>query len=74
MDVSVRSTTHTLLSREIAAASTVLLKNNHTSERGLPLSAASAIKSIAIIGKDALMPNLNCGENNQCNDGTMTIG
>ncbi|KAJ6533421.1 glycoside hydrolase family 3 protein [Mycena vulgaris] len=72
LNVSVRSAAHTALSREIAADSVVLLKNT-AGAPGLPLST-SAIKSVAIIGKDALLPNLNCGDSNECDDGTMTIG
>ncbi|KAJ7489647.1 glycoside hydrolase family 3 protein [Mycena galericulata] len=71
-NVSVRSTAHTALAREIASASVVLLKNSQ-GLRGLPL-APSAIKSVAIIGTDALLPNLDCGDLNECDDGTMTIG
>ncbi|KAJ7138264.1 glycoside hydrolase family 3 protein [Mycena epipterygia] len=70
LNVSVRSAAHTALAREIAADSIVLLKNTAGT---LPLSAA-AVKSAAIIGMDALLPNLNCGDSNECDDGTMTIG
>ncbi|KAJ6568119.1 glycoside hydrolase family 3 protein [Mycena sp. CBHHK59/15] len=70
LNVSVRSAAHTALAREIAGASAVLLKNTHSA---LPLKL-SAIKSVALIGKDALLPNLNCGDSNTCDDGTMTIG
>ncbi|KAJ7627784.1 glycoside hydrolase family 3 protein [Mycena polygramma] len=74
LNVSVRSAAHTALSREIAANSAVLLKNeNAAGKPGLPLNAAT-LKRAAIIGKDALLPNLNCGDSNQCDDGTMTIG
>ncbi|KAJ7205541.1 glycoside hydrolase family 3 protein [Mycena pura] len=72
LNVSVRSANHTALAREIAAASAVLLKNSAGS-RGLPLNA-SALTRVAIVGKDARLPNLNCGVSNQCNDGTMAIG
>ncbi|KAJ7728884.1 glycoside hydrolase family 3 protein [Mycena metata] len=72
LNVSVRSDAHTALSREIAAASAVLLKNT-AGAPGLPLNNA-ALKRVAIIGQDALIPNLNCGDSNQCNDGTVTIG
>ncbi|KAJ7465974.1 glycoside hydrolase family 3 protein [Mycena latifolia] len=72
LNVSVRSAAHTALAREIAAASAVLLKNTQGAP-GLPLSA-SAIKHAAIVGQDALLPNLNCGDSNECDDGTMTIG
>ncbi|KAJ7028340.1 glycoside hydrolase family 3 protein [Mycena alexandri] len=72
LNVSVRSAAHTALSREIAAASAVLLKNT-AGAPGLPLNTA-ALKRVAIIGQDALIPNLNCGDSNQCDDGTMTIG
>ncbi|KAJ7114672.1 glycoside hydrolase family 3 protein [Mycena crocata] len=72
LNIDVRSAAHTALAREIAAASAVLLKNTPGAP-GLPLTA-SALKTVAIIGKDALLPNLNCGDSNQCDDGTMTIG
>ncbi|KAJ7209261.1 glycoside hydrolase family 3 protein [Mycena pura] len=72
LNVSVRSTAHTALAREIAGASAVLLKNT-AGARGLPLSAA-ALSTAAIVGMDALLPNLDCGDLNQCDDGTMTIG
>jgi len=82
LGVSVRSPAHIALVREIASASAVLLKNNRTTSdgtpsgttiRGLPV-AASRIKSIAVVGQDAKMPNLDCNDLNQCNDGTMSIG
>ncbi|KAG5338889.1 hypothetical protein C0989_005662 [Termitomyces sp. Mn162] len=82
LNVSVRSDAHTALSREIASASAVLLKNNRTTTtgtlngtttRGLPLSA-SMMKTIAVVGQDAKMPNLNCNDLNECSDGTMSIG
>ncbi|KAG6883483.1 hypothetical protein C0993_005919 [Termitomyces sp. T159_Od127] len=82
LNVTVRSDAHTALVREIASASAVLLKNNRTTTtgtpsgttiRGLPL-AASRIKTIAVIGRDAKLPNLNCNDLNECNDGTMSIG
>ncbi|KAJ7473766.1 glycoside hydrolase family 3 protein [Mycena galericulata] len=70
LNVSVRSDNHTALAREIAGASAVLLKNKPGT---LPLKAA-AIKSVAIIGLDAIIPNLDCGDLNECDDGTMIIG
>ncbi|KAJ7740439.1 glycoside hydrolase family 3 protein [Mycena maculata] len=70
LNVSVRSANHTALAREIAGASAVLLKNT---AGALPLKPA-AIKSLAIIGLDALIPNLDCGDLNECDDGTMVIG
>ncbi|KAF5378894.1 hypothetical protein D9615_006860 [Tricholomella constricta] len=82
LGVSVRSNAHTALAREIASASAVLLKNNRvtttgtpsgTTIRGLPV-AASRIKTIAVVGQDAKMPNLKCNDLNECNDGTMSIG
>ena len=79
LNVNVRSDAHTAVAHEIAAASAVLLKNNRTvnaagvTTRGLPAVKGTA-KTIAIIGMDALEPNLNCGELNECNDGTMSIG
>ncbi|KAJ6533409.1 glycoside hydrolase family 3 C-terminal domain-containing protein [Mycena vulgaris] len=39
---------------------------------GFPLSTP-AIKTMGIIGKDALFPNLDCGDSNECDDGTMPI-
>ncbi|KAG6812795.1 hypothetical protein H0H92_000427 [Tricholoma furcatifolium] len=82
LNVSVRSDAHTALAREIGSASAVLLKNNWTTTtgiptgeniRGLPLSA-SQINTMAIVGQDATMPNLDCNDLNECNDGTMNIG
>lgn len=82
LGVNVRSDAHTALSGEIADASAVLLKNNRTTTtgtptgrtvRGLPL-AMERIKTIAVIGQDAAMPNKNCGNLNECNDGTMSVG
>ncbi|KAF8069314.1 glycoside hydrolase family 3 protein [Lyophyllum atratum] len=82
LGVSVRSDAHTALVREIASASAVLLKNNRTTTtgtpsgstiRGLPVDA-SRIKSMAVIGQDAKLPNLKCNDLNECNDGTMSIG
>lgn len=80
--VNVRSSEHTALAREIASASAVLLKNTRSTTtgtpsgittRGLPV-AKERIKSIAVVGQDAKMPNLNCSEMNECNDGTMSVG
>ncbi|KAJ7101371.1 glycoside hydrolase family 3 protein [Mycena belliarum] len=82
LGVSVRSAAHTALVREIGAASAVLLKNNRTTTtgapsgvtvRGLPIAQAR-IKAMAVVGKDALLPNLHCNDLNECNDGTMSIG
>lgn len=82
LNVNVRSEEHTALAREIASASAVLLKNTRktttgtpsgTTTSGLPLSL-SRIKSIAVVGQDAKMPNLKCNDLNECNDGTMSIG
>ncbi|KAK0499589.1 glycoside hydrolase family 3 protein [Armillaria luteobubalina] len=82
LGISVRSEAHTALTREIGAASAVLLKNNRTTTtgsvsgatvRGLPV-AQERVKSIAIVGQDAKMPNLNCNGLGECNDGTMSIG
>jgi beta-glucosidase len=70
LHVSVRSDAHTALAREIAADSAVLLKNVG---QALPLKATAG-RRVAIVGKDALLPNLNCGDSNECDDGTMTIG
>ena len=66
----VRTAAHTALAREIAAASAVLLKNNKSGSRGLPLGQP---KTVAVIGQDAKMPTPNC-DLNMCNDGTMVIG
>ena len=78
-NVNVRSDAHTLLVREIASASAVLLKNNRTTSggvttRGLPI-AQSMINTVAIVGQDAKQLNQHCsGGLNECNDGTMVIG
>lgn len=69
-NVTVRTAAHTALSREIAAASAVLLKNNRSRSLGLPLGQP---KTVAVIGQDAKMPTPNC-DLNMCNDGTMAIG
>jgi len=83
LDVSVRSAAHTALVREIGSASAVLLKNHRTTTTGSPSGttikglpvAADRTKKIAIIGRDAKMPNLKCsGGLNECNAGTMSIG
>ena len=80
--MNVRTSEHTALVRELGSASAVLLKNNRTTTdgtatgttiRGLPL-AQSRIKTIAVVGQDARLPNLTCGDLNECNDGTMSIG
>ncbi|KAJ7183523.1 glycoside hydrolase family 3 protein [Mycena filopes] len=72
LNVDVRSSAHTALAREIAGASAVLLKN---AANALPLSTPGLrAKRVAIVGQDALIPNLNCGDSNECNDGTVTIG
>ena len=79
LNVTVRTLAHTALVREIASASAVLLKNNRSTTsagvttRGLPVSL-ERLKLIAIVGKDAKLPNLNCGNVNTCNDGAMSIG
>ncbi|KAF9453634.1 glycoside hydrolase family 3 protein [Macrolepiota fuliginosa MF-IS2] len=82
LGVNVRTAEHTALVREIGSASAVLLKNNRTTMdgsptgstiRGLPLDK-SRIKTMAIVGQDAKLPNQNCGDLNECNDGTMSIG
>ncbi|KAF5324603.1 hypothetical protein D9611_004153 [Ephemerocybe angulata] len=80
--VNVRTNEHTALAREIASASAVLLKNSRSTTtgtpsgittRGLPV-AKNRIKTIAVVGQDAKLPNLNCNELNECNDGTMSVG
>ncbi|EKM83126.1 hypothetical protein AGABI1DRAFT_69320 [Agaricus bisporus var. burnettii JB137-S8] len=79
LHVNVRTAEHIALVREIGSASAVLLKNDRTTVngssiiRGLPLDK-SKIKTIAVVGQDAKTPNKNCGDLNQCNDGTMSIG
>ncbi|KAJ7917186.1 glycoside hydrolase family 3 protein [Mycena leptocephala] len=82
LHVDVRSAAHTALVREIGGASAVLLKNNRSTTtgaasgvtvRGLPIATAR-IKTMAVIGQDALLPNLSCNDLNECNDGTMSIG
>ncbi|KAF8881940.1 glycoside hydrolase family 3 protein [Gymnopilus junonius] len=79
LNVNVRTDAHTALVREIAAASSVLLKNNRIiNSKGNTIKGLPAIKgvaeTIAVIGQDALMPNLSCDGLNQCDDGTMDIG
>ncbi|KAK1224055.1 hypothetical protein PQX77_012998 [Marasmius sp. AFHP31] len=82
--VDARSEEHTSLTREIGAASAVLLKNERKTDdgtpegstiRGLPLSE-SQIKSLAVIGRDAKQLNQTCGGSafNMCNEGTMIMG
>ncbi|KAF7349862.1 Glycoside hydrolase family 3 protein [Mycena venus] len=82
LHVDVRSAAHTALVREIGGASAVLLKNNRTTTtgtatgvttRGLPI-AATRVKTMAVVGQDALLPNLSCNDLNECNDGTMSAG
>ena len=79
-NVNVRTDAHTALTREIGAASAVLLKNKPVKisagkvTRGLPLTL-DTISKIAVIGQDAKMPKLDCaGGLNTCNEGTVTIG
>ncbi|KAF8162824.1 glycoside hydrolase family 3 protein [Crassisporium funariophilum] len=79
LNINVRSAEHTALAREIASASSVLLKNtrsvnsNGVINRGLP-AVRGVAKTVAVVGQDAKMPNLNCNELNECNDGTMSVG
>ena len=79
LDVNARSAGHTALAKEIASASSVLLKNarvgdsSGTTIRGLP-AVRGVAKKIAIIGQDAKMPKVKCNELNECNDGTMVVG
>lgn len=79
LGVNARSAAHTALAKEIAAASSVLLKNTPVRDssgtiiRGLP-AVRGVAKTVAIIGQDANMPNRKCGELNECNDGTMVVG
>ncbi|KAJ7608191.1 glycoside hydrolase family 3 C-terminal domain-containing protein [Roridomyces roridus] len=61
LNVSVRSDNYTALAREIASASVVLLKNT---ARTLPLRL-SALKTVAIVGLDAIMPDVECGDSNE---------
>ncbi|TFK63100.1 hypothetical protein BDN72DRAFT_848024 [Pluteus cervinus] len=42
-------------------------------KRGLPVDFKK-LKSIAVVGQDAKMPKKNCGELNECNEGTMSVG
>jgi len=69
----------TALAKEIAAASSVLLKNTRGVDstgktvRGLP-AVRGVAKTVAIIGQDAKMPKLDCDEMNLCNEGTMAVG
>ena len=70
-----RSDAHTATVREIAAASSVLLKNSRSKKdkRGLPLSFNS-IKTLAVIGEDADYVGEDCGNINTCPTGTFDIG
>ncbi|KIY44532.1 glycoside hydrolase family 3 protein [Fistulina hepatica ATCC 64428] len=77
-NVTVRSANHTAVTREIGAASAVLLKNSRSVDadgntlRGLPLSTDN-MKTLAIVGLDA-QEKVACGQYNGCDDGTMAIG
>lgn len=83
LNVSVRSDAHTALAREIAGASTVLLKNinangaragNAGGVGGKALPLRSAFNgSVAVVGMDAKMPEDGCNQN-ECNEGVMVIG
>ena len=53
--VDVRTTAHTQVARDVAAASIVLLKNTNSA---LPLSKSLLSKGLAVIGSDAVQPNL----------------
>jgi beta-glucosidase len=68
-NVSVRSINHTRLIRTIAAAGTVLLKNDRNT---LPLQAEH-IKTLAVIGSDAA-PNQERCMLNACLNGTLSVG
>jgi beta-glucosidase len=68
-NVAVRSANHTRLIREIAAAGTVLLKNERTV---LPLQTPR-LGTLAVIGSDAA-PNLGRCMLNACLNGTLSIG
>lgn len=83
LNVSVRSEAHTELAREIAAASTVLLKNSDVNGetagnaagvggKMLPLRAGFN-SSVAIVGLGAAPPATHCDQN-KCNQGAMVIG
>lgn len=66
---SVRTADTLSLVREIAGASTVLLKN---SNKTLPLKAGS-IKTMAVIGLDAQTPDPDCMLD-ECDTGVVTVG
>ncbi|KAF8580003.1 glycoside hydrolase family 3 protein [Ramaria rubella] len=68
LNVSVRTSAHTAITREIGGASTVLLKNTNDA---LPLKDIE--KKIAAIGLDILPPGQNCS-NNACDEGTVVMG
>ena len=68
-NVNVRSDNHTDLVREIAAASTVLLKNV---DNALPLKLGN-LNSMAVIGLDALTPDPYCSLD-ECDTGVVTVG
>jgi len=66
--VNVRSDAHTTLAKEVATASSVLLKNTNGA---LPLKGTE--KTMAIIGLDAKAPQTGCNLN-ACNGGTVVTG
>jgi beta-glucosidase len=68
-NVNVRTSETLSLVREIASASTVLLKN---SNHALPLKAKN-IHSMAVIGLDAQTPDPDCSLD-ECDTGVVTVG
>ncbi|KAF8526195.1 glycoside hydrolase family 3 protein [Hysterangium stoloniferum] len=67
LHVNARSDAHTALAREIAGASSVLLKNNGA----LPLKGAE--KTMAVIGLDSIAPEKGCTLDG-CDGGTVVTG
>lgn len=67
-NVNVRSEAHTQLAREIAAKSSVLLKNEN---RALPLKGTE--KTMAVIGLDVNPPQKGC-DLNACDGGVVVNG
>ncbi|KAJ6528654.1 hypothetical protein DFH09DRAFT_1285490 [Mycena vulgaris] len=74
LGVSVRSAAHTALVREIGAATTAPPPAAGATSTRAADRLPARVKAMAVVGKDALLPNLGCNDLNECNDGTMVIG